>query len=72
MTQHKLSGRQQDVINYLRGRDWTSPTEIGREVWNPPRHSSAASPICLRLVAMGLLQRNRRGHYRLQEEREEE
>lgn len=61
----RLSGRQQDVIAYLRGKDWTSPTEIGGKVWGYPHHSSTASPVCKRLVARGLLERNGRGHYRL-------
>ena len=60
-----MSGRQQDVIEYLRGKDWTSPTEIGGKVWGPPHHSSSASPVCKQLVARGLLERNDRGHYRL-------
>jgi len=61
----KLSRRQQDVIEYLQGKDWTSPTQIGIKVWGFPHHSSTASPVCLRLVSRGLLERNNRGHYRL-------
>lgn len=61
----RLSGRQQDVIAYLRGKEWTSPTEIGGMVWGFPHHSATASPVCKRLVERGLLERNERGHYRI-------
>lgn len=60
-----LTGKQQDVIAYLRDKDWTSPTEIGGKVWGYPHHSATASPVCKRLVVRGLLERNDRGHYRL-------
>lgn len=58
-----LRGRQ--ILNFLSGRDWTSPTEIGNRVWGPGHHSAAASPVCKRLVCYGLLDRNSSGHYRL-------
>ena len=61
----KLARMQQSVVDYLRGKDWTSPSEIGREVWGPGHHSSTGSPRCKRLVEMGVLERNERGHYRL-------
>lgn len=58
---------------------WTSPTKIGEEAGGmidttsgsgslgKPylRHSSWASPICLRLVEMGFIERNQHGHYRV-------
>ena len=59
-----LTSRQKQVLDYLKGRDWTSPTEIGQAVWRPPHHSAAASPVCKRLVELGYLERNSRGHYR--------
>ena len=53
------------VIGYLQGRDWTSPTELGRVLWGKGHHSSSASPVCLRLVKEGKLERNTKGHYRI-------
>ena len=53
------------VLGYLKGRNWTSPTELGLAIWGKGRHSSSASPTCLRLVKAGKLERNQRGHYRL-------
>ena len=45
------------------GRDWVSPTEIGREINGG--HSSVGSPVCKEMVKRGLAERNDRGHYRL-------
>lgn len=57
------------ILKFLRGRDWTSPTEIGNEysyyLGVPGYHSSWASPKCLSLVKEGLLERNKRGWYKL-------
>ena len=60
------------ILSYLRGRSWTSPTEIGNaygksiKAHDPERyHSSWASPKCKRLVQEGLVERSSRGHYRL-------
>ena len=61
----KSPTNEEAVLGYLAGRDWTSPTEIGRTVWGKGHHSSSASPVCLRLVRKGKLVRNERGHYRL-------
>lgn len=49
--------------------DWVSPTEVGREVGlklgKTDRHSSFGSPLCKRLVAMGLAERHPdKGWYR--------
>lgn len=67
----KLSKRQQQVVDYLgeayRIDSWTSPTAIGQMVWGEGHHSSSASPVCLRLVQKGVLERNENGHYRLKE-----
>ena len=68
----KLTNNEQGVLEYLRGKEWVSPTQIGHEVGgrieshygSRLRHSSWASPICLRLTNTGLLQRNDKGHYR--------
>lgn len=72
----KLTKNEQRIVDYLADRAglWVSPTQIGAEVGGMVgegsvkphlRHSSWASPICLRLVRFGLLQRNYEGHYRV-------
>lgn len=64
-----MTKTQQWIINYLQGKDWTSPTEIGAaygaEHGKSGYHSSWASPKCLVLVQKGLLERSSRGFYRL-------
>jgi len=55
--------REEIVYEYLKGRDWTSPTQIGRELFNS--HSQVGSPICKRLVAKGLVERSKNGWYRI-------
>jgi len=62
---NKLTWQQTAVLEYLKNKDWTSPTEIGGMVWGGHHHSSTASPVCKRLVEKGLLERNKRGHYML-------
>jgi len=59
------------ILKYLKGKDFTSPTEIGI-AWGLFRtdllgnyHSGWASPICLKLVELGLLIRNNKGWYKL-------
>lgn len=47
------------------GRDWISPTEIGREVGGHGKHSSYGSPICKAAVNAGLMERDDRGWYSL-------
>jgi hypothetical protein len=59
-----VTDRQRAVLAYLTGKDWTSPTDIGRNVWGWPHHSATASPVCKRMVAIGLLERNSKGLYR--------
>jgi hypothetical protein len=59
-----LTDRQKQVLAFLKGKGWTSPTEIGRSVWGDGHHSSSASPVCKRLVQLGALERNDAGHYR--------
>jgi exoribonuclease II len=61
---------QQWVLDYLKDKDFTSPSVIGiahaREFGlGMDHHSAWASPICKRLVERGLLERNNKGHYRL-------
>jgi len=59
---------QDFIINYLKGKDFTSPSEIGRAFGRGKEgiyHSSWASPKCKKLVEMGLLERNEKGHYRI-------
>ena len=59
----KLTYHQKKIMLYLTGKDFTSPTEIGNALNH--RHSAWASPKCLTLVALGALERNEKGHYRI-------
>jgi hypothetical protein len=71
-----MSEQMDLIIAFLVGKDWTSPTEIGRmyteygiregflDKWKL-YHSSWASPKCKRLVEEGYLERNEKGWYRL-------
>jgi hypothetical protein len=69
-----MTKNEQAIIAYLKGKGWVSPTEIGHNVGGYKntafgtsttilRHSSWASPICIRLADKGILERNIRGHY---------
>lgn len=60
-----LTERQKQVVKFLEGKGWTAPTVIGRSVWGDGHHSASASPVCKRLVLLGVLQRNDDGHYRI-------
>lgn len=59
------------ICSFLEGKDFTSPSVIGRAhadahgIRSGNHHSSWASPICKRMVAEGLLERNQDGCYRL-------
>lgn len=44
---------------------WWSPTEIGHHVGGFPKHSSYGSPICKKMVELGLAERNDKGNYKL-------
>lgn len=71
----KVTEQEKWIIEYLTGRDWTSPSDIGwahgdhlleqGKCVGTGHHSSWASPKCLKLVKAGLLERNKRGRYRL-------
>ncbi len=56
---------EQQVMDYLKGKDWTSPTEIGGSAFDSWGHSAKASPVCLRMVKKGYLERNERGWYKI-------
>lgn len=70
-----LTKTQQWVLDYLTlyPGDWVSPTEIGRmygrqkhNTGDPGTYNSAfASPRCLALTRMGLIQRSDKGWYRV-------
>lgn len=59
------------ICSFLEGKDFTSPSVIGRAhadaygILSEHHRSSWASPICKRMVAEGLLERNQDGCYRL-------
>jgi len=65
-----LSYNETKIMAYLEGMsDFVSPTEIGFGCGGltssgRPRHSSWASPICMRLVKKGLLVRSDHGWYK--------
>lgn len=69
----KMEEKKKLVLDYLatkrmRTGDWFSPTVIGEDVLSPSAAtsgSSVASPVCKNLVKDGLVERNKRGWYRL-------
>lgn len=68
----KLTNNEQWILDYLKGKDYVSPTKIGYAHTHASgitgeHHSAWASPICLRLVKKGLLLRKEKGHYKLNE-----
>ena len=60
----KLTENEQRVLEYLKGKDFISPTQIASALTLQDYNSAWASPICKRLINKGLLQRNDRGWYR--------
>ena len=63
-----MTSKQLEILNYLKGKDWTGPTQIGL-AFNK-KYTSApawAIPICMILVRDGLLERNQKGQYRIVE-----
>jgi uncharacterized ferredoxin-like protein len=65
-----LTQSQHLALKYLESKcpDYVSPTEVGREVGKQmgkeKRHSSSfGSPLCRKLVDLGLAVRNDAGHY---------
>lgn len=60
--------RYMEHVAKKQGRDWISPTEIGREIGGPGCHSSYGSPICKAATSKGIMIRNERGHYKLSKE----
>lgn len=67
----ELTTNQQMAKDYLQSKspEFVSPTEVGREVGlklgKKDLHSAFGSPLCKRLVALGLAERNDQGHYRI-------
>ncbi len=60
-----MTHNEQRVLDFLRGKEWVSPTEIGKTLQPTSMYGSPwASPVCKRLVNKGLLQRNDKGWYR--------
>lgn len=64
-----MTPNQFAVLAYLceKQPQFVAPTEIGREVGGNGRHSAWASPICKRLVDLGLVNRSPDGHYKINE-----
>ena len=60
-----LTDKEHRVLTYLRTHNkWISPTEVGQKVGGGLRHSSWGSPICLRLVKLGMVLRHSCGWYK--------
>ena len=62
-----ITFQQQKILDYLSGRGWISPTELGEKVGLRQYNSASswASPKCKALVKSGHVTRNKRGQYRL-------
>lgn len=66
----KRISNEQWISEYLKNKDYTSPTEIGfahAKAFNlssRTHHSAWASPICKRMVEKGILVRNKEGKYK--------
>lgn len=58
----ELTKNQKIVLEYLKDKDFTSPTEIGHQLGG---HSAIGSPVCKSLVKLGFVERSGKGHYRL-------
>ncbi len=66
----KLTESEQWIVDFLKAKDWTSPTEIGNargKIDRKDLHSSWASPKCKKLVDKGILERSENGRYRLKQ-----
>lgn len=60
----KLTEYENMILDYLQGKEFVSPTQIGRDLHPSRLHGSSwASPKCLHLVKLGLLKRNNKGWY---------
>lgn len=72
-----LTKKQEWMLNYVKentncanvqGAEYVSPTKVGRAYGESQGkegyHSSAASPVLLKLTEKGLIERNDQGHYR--------
>jgi len=59
----RLGHAQEVVMEYLDQKypEFCSPTQIGKDIYD--HHSAWGSRICLRLVQLGLAERNEHGHY---------
>lgn len=72
---YKLNTTDQWILRFLFGKDWTSPTSIGKaygaENNKKDLHSAWASPKCKKLVGFGLLERSENGYYRLVKQEKE-
>ncbi len=55
--------RYMNGVSQREGRDWISPTEIGRVINGG--HSSVGSPVCKEMVKQKLVTRNKKGHYKI-------
>jgi len=65
-----LSHDERMIFDFLyslasESKRFVSPTELGRTLKGGNYHSAWASPICLKMVKMGLLGRNKKGWYRI-------
>lgn len=74
----KLTKKQQWMLEFLQDYEkldherFVSPTEIGhaygvKVLESQNLHSSTASPTLIKLVEFGLVERNKKGHYRIKQ-----
>ena len=63
----KLGEKQVAVLQYLEGRGFCGPSEIGRACWigKKTKRSGAATVTCKTLMKRGLVERSSDGKYRV-------
>lgn len=66
----KLTAQQKLALEYLNSKngEFISPGAVGGYIWlkigKGSGHSSTGSPVCKKLVQLGLAERNNKGHYK--------
>ena len=63
-TKSSMNEKIEIAKEYMRNKSWVSPTRIGALI-KFGGHSSIGSPVCKKMVELGIAERNESGHYRL-------